>query len=726
MPFSVNDVFESQDDKALERVLWIDSPRTIIVTIQLNNDHAWPVQKSYEDIEAALIDGNLHVVLDPFNRLCRQEEYFSENQRKRRDSDWELIEPLIEKNGIELFYSWKRGPLIRELAEQSGSRREKIYNLLRRYWQRGQMKNALIPDLDKCGAPGKERLAPSTDSPKRGAKSALEKATGQRRGVNITPDIKKKFERAYKLFFLTRKKRGFKVAYEMMLALFFNIGFEITNGVKTAILPPAEKLPSKRQFIYWYKKYRKIKDEIISREGERAYNLRHRPVLGESTSRSFGPGSIYQIDATIGDAYLVSSLNRRWVIGRPVIYFVIDVFSRMVVGLYIGLEGPNWIGAMMALANAMTDKVEFCREHDIPDPEIIWPCSHLCNGLVADRGELLSPKANSMVANLGIRILNTGACRGDWKGIVEQHIDLANEKTIHWVPGAVRWPRERGERDYRLDAVLTIQEFRKLLISSTIDYNLNQRLDNYPMDRYAISNEVERYPMNLWDYGIRRFGEPRTRPSEIIKLNLLPTEKATVTNLGIRFHGLYYECDSAKREGWFEKAKHKSWQVTVALDPRKSRVIYLPIARGTKLEVCRMARRIKTFGDCDLHEIDDYLAIEKQKKEAARTRDLQSSVTNRARSEAIISEAKEKTRLALQVDNESREQGTRPYREKEKERLRQEEAFDLAPKIASEETGKIIPFNKSNQPKEPEQEFVSRPSYRDTLTKLREEMQSDE
>jgi hypothetical protein len=70
--------------------------------------------------------------------------------------------------------------------------------------------------------------------------------------------------------------------------------------------------------------------------------------------------AMYEIDATIGDVYLVSRFDRNKIIGRPVVYIVIDVFSRMITGVYIGLEGPSWVGAMMALANATAPKVEYC------------------------------------------------------------------------------------------------------------------------------------------------------------------------------------------------------------------------------------------------------------------------------------------------------------------------------------------------------------------------------
>ena len=69
-----------------------------------------------------------------------------------------------------------------------------------------------------------------------------------------------------------------------------------------------------------------------------------------------GPGSRYQIDATIGNVYLVSSFNSDYIVGKPIIYFVVDVFTHMITGMYIGFEGPSWAGMMMAIANAASDK----------------------------------------------------------------------------------------------------------------------------------------------------------------------------------------------------------------------------------------------------------------------------------------------------------------------------------------------------------------------------------
>ncbi|MBW4573588.1 MAG: hypothetical protein KME31_38255 [Tolypothrix carrinoi HA7290-LM1] len=56
-----------------------------------------------------------------------------------------------------------------------------------------------------------------------------------------------------------------------------------------------------------------------------------------------------------------SAINRSWIIGRPTLYLVIDVFSRLIVGFIVTLEPPSWLGAMLALENATADKVFFCQ-----------------------------------------------------------------------------------------------------------------------------------------------------------------------------------------------------------------------------------------------------------------------------------------------------------------------------------------------------------------------------
>jgi hypothetical protein len=132
-------------------------------------------------------------------------------------------------------------------------------------------------------------------------------------------------------------------AYQLTLEAFFHEGYTLIAGTPVPVLPIAEDLPSFGQFRYWYDKHRDAQRADKARRGERAYNLTGRALLGDSTQMASGPGSLYQIDATVGDIYLVSSFDRTRIIGRPVIYVCIDVFSRLVTGIAVTLEGPSWL-----------------------------------------------------------------------------------------------------------------------------------------------------------------------------------------------------------------------------------------------------------------------------------------------------------------------------------------------------------------------------------------------
>ncbi|MCO4191405.1 transposase, partial [Proteus terrae] len=91
---------------------------------------------------------------------------------------------------------------------------------------------------------------------------------------------------------------------------------------------------------------------LKSRVKAGVYKKDVRPLSSTATSQALGPGSRYEIDATIADIYLVDHHDRQKIIGRPTLYIVIDVFSRMITGFYIGFENPSYVVAMQAFVNA--------------------------------------------------------------------------------------------------------------------------------------------------------------------------------------------------------------------------------------------------------------------------------------------------------------------------------------------------------------------------------------
>jgi putative transposase len=693
---------QNAEDSKIERLLWIDPSYTDVATIELLNPKALPVWQKCRDLEDAIANHQAHILeIDPYAPLFRPEDTIPDKHRERRDRAWAAIAPLIEDESGRILLSYGRGALLNAWTEKTGYTKMTLYKYLRRYWQGGQTRNALLPMFDNCGAPGKER---SSQGKKRGRPSKVSKATHLPMGINVNEEVREKFSRGIRQFYENAQGRTLQDAFQKTLEKYFHRGYTASSeGALIPCLPPANELPTFGQFRYWYEKERDVAQVLISREGKRRYSLRHREVLGDSTQMAFGPGSIYQIDATIGDIYLVSSLDRTQIIGRPVIYVLIDVFSRMVTGLSVTLEGPSWLGAMQALENAAIDKVAFCQEYGVEITEEDWPCHHLPEAIIADRGELEGYNADNLVKALNISISNTPPYRADWKGIVERNFRLSNDKVVHWSPGAVYKPRERGDHDYRLDAVLDLHHFRKLMLLAVLDHNKDHRMDWYRMDEFMIQEHVEPYPLDIWNWGIRnRAGHLRVKPRDILRLNLLPTEQASVTYRGIRFQGLLYSCDLALREQWFVKARARgSWKIDVAYDPRNLTEIYLRLEGGQQLERCQLIEAEYTFRGRNLYETLNYFEARKQRQELSRSRKQQSRAAMNAQIEQIINEAKEKTARALENSPEqskrARIQGIRENRRQERDSERKSQAWRLGTQEESQDSPKVIPITPIGQ-----------------------------
>lgn len=434
------------------------------------------------------------------------------------------------------------------------------------------------------------------------------------------------------------------------------------------VLPPVDERPTFRQFEYWYHKEKNPRRTIEAREGKRRYELKHRPVLGDSTQMAFGPGSIFQIDSTTADIYLVSALVRNRIIGRPTLYVLVDVFTHLIVGFTITLEEPSYLAAALALENSASDKIAFCSSLGIEIDQDEWPCAHLPEMLLADRGELEGPKAEPIVNALNIRISNTAPYRADLKGIVERKFRSLNDEIIHWLPGHVNKTAERGDRDYRLDAVLDIHQFRKLVALTILEHNCS-RIESYRLDEAMMSDGVEPRPLALWKWGIQnRAGHLRQVDPSILRMSLLPTDEASVTSKGIRFKGVFYCCERAVREQWFVRARtNGSWRVSISYDPRCIDVIYLRGEGRKQPEPCRLVEADERFKGGAWVDIEEVAKAQKEQRELTASSDQQRHATVEAHKQAIVAEAKVQTAMhQTDQSKRSRIQGIRENRRDEK------------------------------------------------------------
>lgn len=389
------------------------------------------------------------------------------------------------------------------------------------------------------------------------------------------------------------------------------------------------------------------------------------------------------------------------------------------------------VQAMLALENASTDKVAFCQEYGISIEKYQWPSEALPEAILGDRGELEGYNADNLVNALNIQIANTAPYRCDWKGIVEQNFRLLNDNMIHWLPGAVYQKRERGDPDYRLEACLTLRQFRKLMIYCVLQHNNHHRMNQktYRLDEDMIADHVEPYPVDIWHWGMEnRVGHLQTREQDKIRFNLLPSTQASVTRRGILFEGMRYSCKRAVEEQWFVKAgKQGSWPISIAYDPRNTNLVYLRPEDGQRPEPCYLLDTETVFKEHDLQDIQDYFACQKQAEMATYSRDQQSQAVFHAQMQSVINEAQEKAKdIPIGQSKRSKLANIRQNRKEERERVNAKEAWELSPEKATPIPVKSGELSETRDPETSERRYIAPPQPIERLRKLRKERLGNE
>ena len=511
------------------RVIYIDKEYKYLYYVNLDSKVSMPKKELVQKIEEELTNDILIKIPDPYLKSI-DEDQLTNKQKEKRDLHWTVVKKYWYENKEAILQKKGRQKRLTKISNENNLSIASLKRIFTRFWQRGMTKNALLPDYINSGGKGKSKKLSKN---KVGRPKKVSYIGETIEGINVTAEIKKIFQISIERFYRKKEKPTLKSSYDSMLREFFSDKYTENGEIKYKVWDKS-RIPTYQQFYYWFKKLENVEKDISFRESKKAFDLKHRPILKNSTIETDGPGTRFQIDATIADVYLLSSLNRDRIIGRPVVYAVMDVYSRLVTGIYVGLEGPSWIGAMMALDNMVTDKVEFCKKYDIEIQKEQWPCSHLPETIIADRGEFEGYSVENLINNLNIKIENTPPYRGDLKGIVERYFRTTNEKIKHKTPGAIQKEyRERGDRDYRLDATLTLKEFTQIYIKMVLHHNHIIKVD-YPLDKEMISDELTPTPINLWNWGIKnKKGRLRIVDRDIMRLNILPKGKASISRLSL-------------------------------------------------------------------------------------------------------------------------------------------------------------------------------------------------
>ena len=610
----------------------------VVITLDYNGERdekAAPRFRSLHELDAGLAPetGIAKLVDETFDGATTALGS-EERQRRRcrqRDLNFNLIQPLVDDPNIfsSSRYLSKQTQKRSDLTKRS---RTEIKKYLRRYWQGGQVPDALFP---KYSSVRKE----ADGGRKRGRKSQDRNPSIETDEFAVTAKDRQILLKGLEKHYNKKPANSLGDAYDAILEESY---FYYEGGVKV-VLPPGRR-PSFRQFYYLYDKDFKnnASGVVIPRAGRRRFNLRQRPIKGNLTQEAYGPGEVYEIDSTIADIHLLDSAGN--IIGRPTVYIVIDVFSRMIVGLCVTLEAPSYLGAAMALANAFSDKVAFCAAYGITISPEDWPCAHLCSRLKADRGELIFSQADRLVSQFKITVTNLPAYRADWKAFVERAFLRFKQSTTDKLPGGVRKARERGDKDPRFEAALTLRDLTKALIHSVLLFSL-QPLSKYPLDKAMMADDVVAEPLTLWRWGmVNRTAFLRKMSPELVKMKLLPRAAASITQSGLLYRHLYFTSADPRFDEWMTIAANRdNIPVTIAYDPRLADTLCIEPANGAAMIACSLRQGQEGFRGLSWAEVDQHWSRRAEQERAIKADNARKVAESKQAINVIASEAKKRS-----------------------------------------------------------------------------------
>lgn len=395
-------------------------------------------------------------------------------------------------------------------------------------------------------------------------------------------------------FFYTRNQNSLPTAYAMMLKEKYCDAYGL-------LLP---EYPSYNQFRYFYRKHKKMENYYIKRDGIKNYQKNHRPLLGGGVQEFAPTIGTAMLDGTICDIYLVNESGQ--LIGRPILVAACDANTSLCLGYSLLWEGGTY-SLQSLMCNILEDKVSLCNRMGISITEEQWPVDKLPAIMVTDGGSEYKGQTFEQIAELGVTLINLPPYRPDLKGPVEKLFDLIQNSYKDSLKNkGVIMPdfQERGAHDYRKDAVLTLEEFERIVVRCIVHYNCKRVLKNYPYTELMLIDRVKPYANEIWNWkqNRRESNLIEVKKSDLI-LTLLPRTEGKFTRNGLTVNHLRYNADGYKER--FLQGGH----TIVSYNPDNCSKVWIKESDGMFIEFSIIDER---FARMSMDEVREFQKKKKQ------------------------------------------------------------------------------------------------------------------
>jgi len=498
------------------------------VFIHVEHRMAFPQFVEFADIDQELADGEIERAEDPWVDVVSRNYAPGNKHLDKRDRNYESIKGIVSHP--QYFKKHVRAAVVNALLGSEHRSKSTLYRYSRRYWQRGQTINALLPDVHKTR--GKDK----------GLRKVPQNSAGPS-GINMTPKIASMMHSAV---MDTIMSGNYRVDRKGKLKNLFDINAAYCEllqrycGGDTQLLD--ENCPSFAQFKKYYYEVFTPEERAQAKHGKRYFNANNRQLIG--TVRKNNPyGEVrFIIDST---PFEVGAANEdRFPLGRPTLYTATDEYSRAFVGFWLTLTPPSYYNAVQCMTVAVSNKSEFLSSLGMADSTKRWPMEGVPKSFFADLGSEFKTKHIEQFVNVFHRtVTNSGAGQPEKRAVVEKGFDRIHREIRHKVPGVVSkyLAKKAGGKNSQDDYTLVLQELNKLIARAIMTLN-NKPLAKWDADA-TFPTELAKTPNNIWQW---RKGDlsgllPKV-DSDFFRFSMLKREEATVTNNLLKIDKVQFEC----------------------------------------------------------------------------------------------------------------------------------------------------------------------------------------
>ena len=300
--------------------------------------------------------------------------------------------------------------------------------------------------------------------------------------------------------------------------------------------------------------YEKTKGRYGSRLAEQEFRAHQR---GPAPAR---PLERVEVDHTKLDLFIIDH-DHGLPIGRPWLTTAIDVYSRVVTGLYVSFNPPSYLSVMNCLRHAILPKTYLRTQY--PHIQHDWTVYGLPEMIVVDNGkEFYSTHLEDACLQLGVAIQYAPVQLAWYKGSIERYFGTLNQRLLHEQRGTTfSNVIERSEYDAEKNAIISFATLLEIIHVWIVDI--------YHQNKHRGLRDI---PARIWEAAITEYPPALPHKKETLEILLGQIAHRAISKSGVELHGLLYNHEQLIS---LRRNMKKGERATIKFDPNDLSLIHV-------------------------------------------------------------------------------------------------------------------------------------------------------